>query len=114
MDNLSKKELQAQYREREIIGGVYVIQNTLQNKLLMDIDVNLRSSRNRFNFAVMTGSCVHPKLRTDWVEQKGQHFIFKTLEEIKKQESQSISEFKGELELLQQMWLEKLAGETFY
>lgn len=61
-DNKSKKEICALYKEREIIGGVYVIRNTLSNKLLLKAETDLRRSKNRFDFhkqpvLVLTLSC---------------------------------------------------------
>ena len=104
----------AQYKEREIIGGVYVIRNLSKNKLLLDAAQDINGSRNRFEFSVKTGSCVYMKLQNDWNEQKGEQFVFEILEELKKGETQSPAEFKADIELLKQIWLEKLSGENFY
>ena len=111
MDKKTKKEMQAQYREREIIGGVYIIRNTSKNKLFLDADTDINGSKNRFEFAVKTGSCVHPKLQNDWV---GGQFVFEVLEELKKGEAQSLTEFKEDIDLMKQIWLEKLSGENLY
>ena len=114
MDKMRKKEIQSQYKEREIIGGVYAIRNTLKNKLYLDADIDLRGKKNRFEFAVKTGAGVYLKLQNDWAEQKGGHFAFEVLEELKKGEGQPISGFKADIELLKQMWLEKMSGENLY
>ena len=109
-----KKALQALYNERIIIGGVYAIKNIHNNKLLIEAATDLNGSKNRFGFAQKTGSCVHMKLQKDWAEQGGGAFDFQVLEELEKGKAQSDSEFKAEIELLKQMWLEKLSGEDFY
>ena len=114
MDKKTKKEIQAEYKERGIIGGVYVIKNTLKNKLYLDTATDLQGSKNRFEFAVKTGSCVHPKLQVDWAEQKAKHFSFEVLEELVQGENQSMADFKDDVEVLKQIWLEKLTGENFY
>ena len=114
MNAIPKKELQAQYKSRETIGGVYLIRNTLKNKLYLDGSLDLWGSKNRFEFSVGTGSCVHPKLQDDWTEQNGGHFEFEVLDELKKGESQSGEGFKADIEFMRCLWLEKLAGETFY
>ena len=110
----TKKELQAQYKERKIIGGVYIIKNTLNNKLLLDATVNLQSSKNRFDFAQKTGSCVDVKLQKDWDVQEGREFTFEVLEELAKGETQTPAEFKADIALLKKLWNEKLSKETFY
>ena len=113
-DRKTVKELQTQYKEREITGGVYAIKNTANNKLLLDAAVDLQGSKNRFEFSRKTGSCVNMKLQADWKAQDGSGFVFEVLEELKKGETQSQAEFKADIDLLKQMWLEKLAKESFY
>ena len=113
-DSGRRKELQTQYKEREIVGGVYLIRNTPKNKILLDASVNLQSSKNRFEFAQKTGSCVYLKLQEDWAEQEHSQFAFEVLEELKKSETQTPSEFKTDVELLKEIWLEKLSAEDFY
>ncbi|MDR2712861.1 MAG: GIY-YIG nuclease family protein [Clostridiales bacterium] len=114
MDKKTKKEIREDYKEREVIGGVYIVKNTLKNKLYLDSALDLQGSKNRFEFAIKTGSCVHPRLQKDWAEQKANGFSFEILEELKRGETQSAAEFKDDLEFIKQIWLEKLAGENLY
>lgn len=109
-----KKELQTQYREREVIGGVFAIRNKPENKLLLDITVNLQGSKNRFAFSQQTGSCTHMPLQKDWDRLGGEQFVFEVLEELKQGETQTQEEFKADLAVLKEIWLEKLSGDTFY
>ena len=113
-DTSTKKELQSQYKEREITGGVYIIRNTIKNKILCEIAVEMNNTRNRFEFSRKTGSCVSMKLQKDWTEQGSNQFVFEVLEELKKGDTQTDAEFKADLELLKEMWLEKLSGEEMY
>lgn len=113
-DSKTKKELQALYKEREIVGGVYVIKNTLNNKLLLEADTDLQGSKNRFEFAQKTGSCVDMKLQKDWAAQGCGQFVFEVLEELKKSETQTAADFKADVALLKEIWLEKLSGENLY
>ena len=114
MDNNRKKELQSQYAEREVVGGVYLIRNTPGNKLLLETATDLGVCKNRFVFARKTGSCVYPKLQKDWAEQGGDQFVFEVLEELKKGETQTQTEFKADIDFLKEIWREKLSGESFY
>ena len=114
MESKTVKELQAQYKERAIVGGVYVIKNTINNKLLLEAAVDLQGRKNRFEFTQKTGSCVHVKLQKDWTAQGGGQFIFEVLEELKKGEAQTPEEFKSDIDLLKQLWQEKVANEDFY
>jgi hypothetical protein len=113
-NNSRKKELQSQYNEREIVGGVYLIRNTINNKLLLDSSTDIQGSKNRFEFAQKTGSCVTPKLQKDWTEHGASPFVFEVLDELKKNETQSPAEFKTDINLLTEIWREKLSGEEMY
>ena len=113
-DNKSKKELQGIYKEREIIGGVFSIRNTMNDKLFLDATTDLRGIKNRFEFSQKTGSCTHMKLQSDWNKYGGDIFVFEVLEELIKSSMQTNDEFKADVNLLKAMWLEKLSGKDFY
>lgn len=113
-DNKTKKELQAQYKEREIVGGVYAIRNMLNNKMLLLATTDLQGNKNRFEFSQKTGSCIDLKLQSDWNKQGGGQFIFEVLEELKKGEMQTAEEFRADIDVLKEMWLDKLADVDFY
>jgi len=106
--NEKKKEILAQYKEREVVGGVYIIRNTLNNKLLLDAASDLQSIRNRFDFALKTGSCVNPKLQKDWSEHGSGVFVLEILEELIKGNTQTDAQFKADVEFLKEVWLDKL------
>jgi hypothetical protein len=110
-NNEKKKEILAQYKEREIIGGAYIIRNTLENKLLLDATTDLQSIKNRFEFSQKTGSCVYPKLQKDWSEHGGSAFVLEVLEELKKGGTQTDVEYKADIGFLKEMWLEKLSKD---
>ena len=112
--NNTKKELIAQYKEREIIGGVFVIRNTLTDRILLSATTDLHGSRNRFAFAQQTGSCIDMKLQGDWKKQGAGQFVFEVLEDLKKGDTQTAKEFGADIEVLKGMWLENLSGRDFY
>ncbi|MCL1948508.1 MAG: GIY-YIG nuclease family protein [Turicibacter sp.] len=114
MEKQTKKEITAQYKERDIIGGVYLIRNLESGKLFLDVDTNIGAIQNRFNFAVRTNTCVQMKLQKDWNAQKGQGFEFEVLETLEKDNGQSTQEFKADLAVLKEIWQEKLSGSEFY
>jgi len=111
----NKKEILAQYKEREIVGCVFIIKNTLNSKLLLDSSTDLQSVRNRFEFAQKTGSCINPKLQKDWSEHGNGVFVLEVLEELKKGSSQTDAGFKADVDFLKETWLDKLSkSEEFY
>ena len=111
---LDKKELQNRYREREIVGGIYAIKNILNNKVFLEASTDLRGTKNRFEFAQKTGSCIHVKLQNDWNDNGGMNFAFEVLEELQKGDTQTAEGFKADLMLLKEMWLESMSGTEFY
>ena len=113
VDSNIKKEYKALYKEREMMGGVYLIRNTVNNRILLDAATDLNSKKNRFEFSQKTGSCVEMKLQQDWAAQECHHFVFEVLEELKKGDTQTPAEFKADIEFLKEIWLDKLAGEDF-
>jgi hypothetical protein len=113
-DKKTKKELLTQYKEREIIGGVYTITNTLNNKIFLEATTDLQKSKNRFDFSQKTGSCVHMKLQGDWDKQGGEQFVFEVLDELKKGEAQTMEEFNADIAVLKKMWIDKLSDRDLY
>jgi hypothetical protein len=114
MEQIKKKEMLKQYKERYIIGGVYAIKNTLKNRLFLGDSTDIQGSKNRFEMSVKTGSCVNMKLQSEWKEQEGEHFVFEILEELKKGDAQSFVDFRADIGLLKQIWIEKLSGDGQY
>jgi hypothetical protein len=113
-DKKSRKELLAKYKEREIIGGVYVIKSIVNNIILLKAVTDLRGSVNLFEFSRETGSCVDMKLQSDWNKQGSDKFIFEVLEELKKGETQTDEEFRADISFLKELWAEKLSDKEFY
>ena len=113
-DNELRREMALRYRERTKLGGVFVIRNAAAGRALLDASTDLSGSRNRFDFAQQTGTCVYLKLQKDWERQGGRGFAFEVLEELEKGEAQTDAEFAADVKALKELWLEKLAGEPLY
>jgi hypothetical protein len=110
----TKKELQAEYKERKVIGGIFVVKNTLTGKILLDSTQDLQGSIHRFEFSKKTGSCVSMKLQRDWKPIDAPPFVIEVLEELEKSSTQTDAEFKSDLRTLKEIWLEKLADAVLY
>ncbi len=98
-----KKAASRAYKERKVVGGVYTITNTVNGKYIVGHTANLDGIRNRFQFAVTTGSAVDPRMRADWSQYGAQSFRLDTLEELEQRADQSPAEFAADLEALEQM-----------
>ena len=98
-----RKEINDEYKARMLCGGVYTITNTENGKYLLGYAANLKSIQNRFQFAITTGSTVHPKLQKNWEEYGSQVFTFEVLEELEQKPGQSQAEFMEDLKTLEQL-----------
>jgi hypothetical protein len=112
-DVRTKKELQAAYKERKIIGGIFAIKNTVSGKALIESSADMQGSINRFEFMKKSGSCYNPKLQKDWFPD-APPFRFEALEELEKPPEQTDAAFKADLSALKELWLEKLAAADLY
>lgn len=110
----TKKELQAQYKEREVVGGVFAIRNTLSGKMLISTTTDIQGSRNRFEFAQKTGSCVDPRLQSDWDRDGNGQFVFEPLEEIKRETTQTEAEFRRDIDILKDILMESMSCKDLY
>ncbi|GCE21591.1 GIY-YIG nuclease family protein [Dictyobacter kobayashii] len=109
-----RKEIQQAYKERKIVGGVYTITNKQTGQYLIAHTANLRSAQNHFQFAVATGSTVHPRLQKDWNELGAQAFTFKILEEVEQKPDQSSAAFMDDLRTLEELWRANLDATKAY
>ncbi len=98
-----RKTASRAYKERKVVGGVYTITNTMNGKYVVGHTANLDGIRNRFQFAVTTGSAVDPRMRADWAQFGAQAFRLDILEELEQRSDQSTADFAADLEALEQM-----------
>jgi hypothetical protein len=110
----SRSEIRREYKERKRRGGVYTITNAQNGKYLIGHAAEIASVRNRFAFAVKTGSGVHPKLQKDWAAFGSQAFVLEVLEELDQKPGQSEVEFLDDLITLEQLWRAKLDPSRGY
>ena len=106
-----KREKVAEYKNREVVGGVYVIRNTRSGRKLLEATTDMRGSRNRFDFSQKNNMCVNKKIEAEWKESGASSFVFEALEELTKGATQTMEEFQTDVATLKELWLEKLSGE---
>lgn len=109
-----RKEIINEYKERKALGGVYKITNTINGKYLLGHAANLKSVQNHFQFAITTGSAIHPTLRKDWQELGAQAFTLEILEELEQKPGQSQTEFLDDLKTLEELWRANLDASKEY
>lgn len=107
MDKNSRKKLKEQYKNRRAIGGVYCIKCSGNGRMLIKSTKDMEGQKNRFKFSLSMNLCPEPVLSTEWNKYGANSFSFIILEEIKKGETQTDSEFSDDIDVLLEMWLEK-------
>jgi hypothetical protein len=115
MENIDKKKLREQYKERKVTGGVFVIKNTITGNMLLQSAIDLQGSRNRFEFSQSTGltNYTNARLNAELHEHGQKAFIFEVLDALEKKDDQTPKEFTEEVKLLEEMWRERLAGKLY-
>ncbi|HHV09073.1 MAG TPA: GIY-YIG nuclease family protein [Clostridiales bacterium] len=111
MEGQTKKELQTQYKNRTVVGGVYCIKCNESGRVWLKSARDILGQRNKFEFFTSTNSCPEPGMRPDWEQYGAASFSFSVLEEISKKETQTDREFNEDLKLLLELWMEKLHDE---
>lgn len=102
------------YRERPVTGGVLAITNKETGRMLLLSELDLQGCRNRFAFSVATNLCTYPQLQADWNTFGKEVFEFSVLEEMEKKAEQTDKEFRADLDVLLELWREKLSGTAPY
>ena len=97
----NRRDLTRAYKERTVRGAVYRITNTRNGRYLLGYVADVASVRNRFQFAVSTGSAVDPRLRADWDAHGAAAFTLTILDELEKRADQSQAEFLADLQALE-------------
>jgi hypothetical protein len=112
----TRKELINAYKERSrtSTGGVYIIRNTQNGKLLLETASDIEAASNRFGFAQTTGSCINYKLQKDWSAYGSKVFVFEVAETLKKNDDQTPAQFREDLDFLKKLWTEKFDPATLY
>lgn len=112
--NVNRREISRAYKERKRCGGVYTITNTQNGRYLIGYSADVASVRNRFQFALTTGSAVDPRLRQDWEAFGPSAFTLDVLEELEQKPDQNQAEFLDELKTLEQMCRANLDASKAY
>ena len=113
MDNkANRKELIENFKQRKKIGGVYTLKCAQVDGVYLGGTINLSGIKNRFEFSKMTDSCIHSCMSADWKKYGAQSFSIEVLEELEMSDTQTDKEFEEEVELMRNLWIEKLTSQN--
>lgn len=103
------------YKDAPRPAGVYRIRNEMRGRSLLGSSPNVPGMLNRVRFQLEDGSHPDKELQADWNELGPGAFEFETLDLLKQSDDPG-QDPSDDLDVLKQMWLEKLTatGEEFY
>ena len=115
MNKGDRKTVKKKYQAIDPPMGVFLIRNTVSDKVFVAAGRNLQGIINRHRFQLIAGSHPNKSLQTDWSQMGSRNFAFEILEEFIPPHDSDIDEAK-ELAFMQKLWMEKLQpfGERGY
>ena len=113
--NQNIKRLKQAYKTTKKPMGVFLIRNTVSDKIFLASGMDLRGIINRHKFQLSVGSHQNRSLQHDWNELGSTRFEFEILDQMEPTGEASFDS-RRELTFMEQMWLEKLKpfGERGY
>ncbi len=112
---INKSEIKKEYKEKVPTMGVYKITNLVNGKIFIAGSLNIPARINRHKFELKFGSEGIKELQSDYNQFGEDNIKFEILDELKPKDEPG-TDYKEEVELLEQMWTEKLQpyGEKGY
>lgn len=116
MTEASRREMKAEYKEQRSDAGVYRILNPSTGRGLLGSTPNLRSARNRLEFARSTRSAgaLDMRLKQAISESDIAALEFEVLETLTPAPSATARQVADDLATLEQLWREKLGADALY
>lgn len=107
MDSARRKALRDAYKAKPAVGGVCCIRCAGNQWVCIQATRDIEGLKNRFAFAMATGTAPDPTLRGEWEKYGAESFSFTVLDELKMGEDQTPEAFKEDIDALYEIWLEK-------
>ena len=104
---MDKKAAKLAYKASRRPMGVFVIRNLVSGKIFVGSSMDLGAIFNRTRFQLAAGAHPNKDLETDWRNLGAAKFEFEVAEELVPREDPNF-DYGSELELLEDLWLEKL------
>lgn len=116
MTESSRRELKAEYREQRPEAGVYRIVNARTGRGLLGSTANLRSARNRLDFARSTrsASALDMRLKQAIEDADIEALEFEVLETLTAEPTATTRQINDDLATLEALWREKLGPDALY
>jgi hypothetical protein len=96
--------------------GVFQVKNNVNGKILLGSGSAPESKMGRIRIELNNNSYFNRSLQEDWLKYGAENFEFTIIDRLEPIEGQSLADSLVELEVMLELWLEKLApyGEKGY
>ncbi len=103
----TKKEQKQAYKQMKFQMGVFILKNTVNNKVFIDNSLDIPSKLNRHKIELKFGNHRNKSLQNEWDTYGPDNFTFKVIHTLKEKEDENINYVK-ELSALQALAEEEL------
>lgn len=113
----TRKELQAEYKERKVPMGVYQVRNTTSGKVFIGSSKDLVAIWNRLRLQLDTGGHPNTELQRDWKSLGEQGFAYEIVSELTPSADDAPGkDYADDIKELEKLFLEELQpyGEKGY
>ena len=104
---MDKKAAKLAYKASRRPIGVYLIRNLVSDKVFVGSSMDLTAIFNRTRFQLAAGAHPNKDLEADWRNLGAAKFEFEVVEELVPRDDPNY-DYKTDLEVLEDLWLEKL------
>ena len=105
--NPRHKQLKKNYQQNAPPMGVFLIRNTVNDRVFLGSSLNLPGIINRHKFQLANGNHPNKQLQSDWNELGSNKFAFEIVDELPTRSGTDV-DYRTELNSLENLWLEKL------
>jgi len=111
-DKTRRRELREQLAQHPPDAGVYAIRHRTTGRVIVASAVNLAGARNRFDFAVATGtlSALDGQLGGDIAAHGTEGLAFEVLETVVVEPGTADADLRADLATLEILWREQLGS----
>jgi hypothetical protein len=102
-----RKELKKRYTETLQPMGVFQVKNLANGKIFIDSGLNIHGKMNRCKFQLNLGSHMNRDLQEDFKSTGPDDFTFEIIDYLKPGRDKEM-DYARDLEMLEEMWMEKL------
>ena len=102
-----KRRLKKEYLQQRRAIGVFLIRNTVNDKVFVVVGLDLLGIINSHKFQLAAGVHRNRRLQSDWNALGGANFTFEILDQLEPR-ADAEDDGRQDLAFLEELWLEKL------